>query len=144
VRITRWLFAASITWFLFDFAYYGDTIPSDSIVSKVAKHATPLRTSAIELAIFAIFSLPAFYIAAFTIDRIGRRRLHIIGFVGVALFFCPCRGYPGRGYHHRALPPAPDSTDDSPARRLTHRAAGIHARTRPTLRVCRSRRARRP
>ena len=93
--LARWLFAASITWFLFDFAYYGDTIASDSIVSKVAKHATPLQTSAIELAIFAIFSLPAFYVAAFTIDRIGRRRLQIIGFVGVALFFALVAAIPG-------------------------------------------------
>ena len=50
-RLAKWLFAVSITWFLFDFADYGDTIASDSIVSKVAKHATPLQTSAIELGI---------------------------------------------------------------------------------------------
>ena len=94
-RLAKWLFAASITWFLFDFAYYGDTIASDSIVSKVAKHATPLQTSAIELGIFAIFSLPAFYIAAFTIDRIGRRRLQIAGFIGMTLFFALVWAVPG-------------------------------------------------
>jgi len=93
--LARWLFAASITWFLFDFAYYGDTIASDSIVKKVVAHATPLQTSGIELGIFAIFSLPAFYIAAFTIDRIGRRRLQIFGFLGIAVFFALVWAIPG-------------------------------------------------
>lgn len=94
-RLAKWLFAASMTWFLFDFAYYGDTIASDSIVKKVAAHATPLQTSGIELGIFAIFSLPAFYLAAFTIDRLGRRLLQIIGFVGIAVFFALVWAIPG-------------------------------------------------
>ncbi|HTX30191.1 MAG TPA: MFS transporter [Solirubrobacteraceae bacterium] len=93
--LLRWLFGAAITWFLFDFAYYGDTIASDSIVKKVVSHATPLQTSGIELGIFAIFSLPAFYLAAFTIDRIGRRLLQIIGFVGIAVFFALVWAIPG-------------------------------------------------
>lgn len=94
-RLVKWLFAASVSWFLFDFAYYGDTIASDSIVTKVAHHATPLQTSGIELGIFAIFSLPAFYLAAFTIDQIGRRRLQIIGFIGIAAFFALVWAIPG-------------------------------------------------
>lgn len=93
----KWLFAASATWFLFDFAYYGDTIASSQIVTKVASDATPLQTSAIELGIFAVFSLPAFYLAAFTIDGLGRRRLQIIGFAGVALFFFAVWAIPSAG-----------------------------------------------
>ena len=61
--LARWLFAAAIAWLLFDFAYSGDTIASDSFVKKAATHATP-QTSAIEFGIFAIFLLPAFYVAA--------------------------------------------------------------------------------
>lgn len=86
-QLRRWLFAISATWFLFDFAYYGDTIGSAQIVKKVVSHASVLQTSAINLAIFAIFSLPAFYLAAFTIDRIGRRTMQVVGFLGIAVGF---------------------------------------------------------
>jgi MFS transporter, PHS family, inorganic phosphate transporter len=94
-RLVRWLFAASAAWFLFDFAYYGTTIASSNIVTKVASNATPLQTSAIELGIFAVFSLPAFYVAAFTIDRIGHRRLQIIGFIAIAVLFALVFAIPG-------------------------------------------------
>ncbi|HUA04589.1 MAG TPA: MFS transporter [Solirubrobacteraceae bacterium] len=86
-KLRRWLFAISATWFLFDFAYYGDTIGSSQIVKKVVSHASVLQTSAINLAIFAIFSLPAFYLAAFTIDRIGRKTMQMIGFLGITAGF---------------------------------------------------------
>jgi MFS transporter, PHS family, inorganic phosphate transporter len=106
-RLRRWLFAISATWFLFDFAYYGNTIGSSQIVKKVVSHASVLQTSEINLAIFAIFSLPAFYLAAFTIDRIGRRTLQVVGFLGIAAGFLvsgrSSRGSQGNGAVHRGV-----------------------------------------
>ncbi len=39
-RLLRWLIGASLAWLLFDFAYYGNTIPSLVIVKLVAMQAS--------------------------------------------------------------------------------------------------------
>lgn len=75
---------------MFDFAYYGNTIASSTIVSDIVSNATPLQTSAIELGIFALFSLPAF-----TIERIGHRLLQIVGFAAMAVLFLLVWAIPG-------------------------------------------------
>jgi len=86
-RLLRWLIGASIAWFLFDLVYYGNTISSPIIVKLVAPHATLITQTAYILAIFAVAALPAYFLAAWTIDRIGRRRMQTGGFVLIALSF---------------------------------------------------------
>jgi PHS family inorganic phosphate transporter-like MFS transporter len=88
-RLLRWLIGASIAWFLFDLVYYGNTISSPIIVKLVAPHASLITQTAYILAIFAVAALPAYFLAAWTIDRIGRRRMQTGGFVMIAVaFFC--------------------------------------------------------
>lgn len=86
-KLLRWLIGASLAWFLFDIAYYGNTIASSTSVEKVAPHANLIHSSLITLAIFSAFSLPFYYVAAFTIDRIGRRPMQVVGFLGMAAAF---------------------------------------------------------
>jgi MFS family permease len=71
-RLLRWLIGASIAWFLFDLVYYGNTISSPIIVKLVAPHATLITQTSYILAIFAVAALPAYFLAAWTIDRIGQ------------------------------------------------------------------------
>jgi MFS family permease len=94
-RLLRWLIGASVAWLLFDFAYYGNTIASPMIVAEVAPHADLLRTSAYTLAIFAIFALPGYLIAAATIDHLGRRLVQAGGFVVMAAAFAALWLVPG-------------------------------------------------
>jgi MFS family permease len=94
-RLLRWLIGASLTWFLFDIAYYGNTIASPIIVGLVAPHAGLIATTTYTLAIFAVAALPAYLIAAATIDWIGRKKLQILGFVVMAAAFAGLWLIPG-------------------------------------------------
>lgn len=86
-RFLRWLIGASIAWSLFDFVYYGNTISSPIIVKLVAPKASLITQTAYLMAIFAVFALPAYLLAAGTIDRIGRRAMQTGGFVLIAVAF---------------------------------------------------------
>jgi MFS family permease len=86
-RLLRWLIGASLAWLLFDFAYYGNTISSPMIVKLVSPHASLVGATEVTLAIFAIAALPGYLLAAFTIDKIGRRRMQAGGFAIIAAAF---------------------------------------------------------
>jgi MFS family permease len=86
-RLLRWLIGASSAWLLFDFVYYGNTISSPVIVKLVAPHSSLIGQTAYVLAIFAVFALPAYLLAAWTIDGIGRRVMQTGGFVLIGLAF---------------------------------------------------------
>jgi PHS family inorganic phosphate transporter-like MFS transporter len=68
------------SWFLFDYAYYGNTLSLPSILKQVAPHAS-LETNLVwTLGIFVVFALPGYLLAVSKMDRIGHRRLQLIGF----------------------------------------------------------------
>jgi MFS family permease len=83
------------TWFLLDYAYYGNTISTPQIVSLISPHASDMTTIAIELAIFVVAAVPGYVLAIARMDRIGHRRLQIIGFVMMALCFAVIGLVPG-------------------------------------------------
>lgn len=86
-QLLRWLVGASLGWFLFDFVYYGNTISSPLIVKLVAPHASLIGQTSYTLAIFAVAALPGYFLAAWTIDTIGRRSMQIGGFIMIAICF---------------------------------------------------------
>jgi MFS transporter, PHS family, inorganic phosphate transporter len=75
------------SWFLFDYAYYGNTISLPSILLKVSPNATIIGKLWLTLAIFVIFALPGYLLAVWKIDRIGHRKLQLIGFSMMAASF---------------------------------------------------------
>jgi MFS family permease len=83
------------TWFLLDYAYYGNTISTPQIVSLISAHASDMTTIAIELAIFVVAAVPGYALAIARMDRIGHRRLQIIGFVMMAVCFAVIGLVPG-------------------------------------------------
>jgi len=83
----KWLIGCSLAWMLFDFVYYGNTIASQSILSLVAPNASLQGQTAYILAVFAIAALPGYFLAAFTIDKIGRRTVQAFGFAMMTLVF---------------------------------------------------------
>ena len=61
----------------------------------VAPHASLIATTTYTLAIFAVAALPAYLIAAATIDWIGRKKLQTLGFVVMAAAFAGLWLIPG-------------------------------------------------
>jgi MFS family permease len=74
-------------WFLFDYAYYGNTISLPSILLEVSPNATLVGKLWLTLAIFVVFALPGYALAVWRIDRIGHRKLQLIGFAVMAACF---------------------------------------------------------
>lgn len=75
------------SWFVFDYAYYGNTISTPLIMQHIAPHANLLTSTAMSLMIFAIAAVPGYILALLTVDRIGHKRLQMIGFAGMGLMF---------------------------------------------------------
>ena len=74
-------------WFLFDYAYYGNTLSLPVILKQVAPHAS-LETKLLwSLGLFVVFAVPGYVLAVVTMDRIGHRRLQYIGFGVMAAAF---------------------------------------------------------
>jgi MFS transporter, PHS family, inorganic phosphate transporter len=82
------------TWFLFDYAYYGNTLSLPSILKEVSPHASLEAKLAWTLGIFVVFALPGYLLAIAKMDRIGHRRLQFIGFAVMALCFLALAAFP--------------------------------------------------
>ena len=75
------------TWFLFDYAYYGNTLSLPAILKQVDPHASLVAKLAWTLGIFIVFAVPGYLMAVWRMDRIGHRRLQLIGFAVLAVTF---------------------------------------------------------
>jgi len=82
-------------WFLLDYAYYGNTISTPQIIGLISPHSSTMTTIAIQLAIFVVAAVPGYALAIVRMDRIGHRRLQLIGFAMMALCFAVIALVPG-------------------------------------------------
>ncbi len=82
-------------WFLLDYAYYGNTISTPRIISLIAPNASETETIALQLAIFVVAAVPGYILAIARMDRIGHRKLQLVGFVLMALCFAVISLVPG-------------------------------------------------
>jgi MFS family permease len=82
-------------WFLLDYAYYGNTISTPQILKLISPNASIMTTIAIELAIFVVAAVPGYILGIARIDRIGHRRLQLIGFAVMAACFAVIGLVPG-------------------------------------------------
>jgi MFS transporter, PHS family, inorganic phosphate transporter len=89
----RWLIllaGTAGTWFLLDYAYYGNTISTPQILSLISPTASTMTKIALQLAIFVVAAVPGYVLAIARLDKIGHRRLQLLGFLlvyGVSYFF---------------------------------------------------------
>ena len=74
-------------WFLFDYAYYGNTLSLPSILSNVSPNADTKMKLLLSLALFVVFALPGYLLAVWKMDRIGHRRLQFVGFAVMGVCF---------------------------------------------------------
>ncbi|GAA5828845.1 hypothetical protein JCM11251_005894 [Rhodosporidiobolus azoricus] len=101
------LLGTAYSWFALDVAFYGLGLNSSIILSAIGygsvAHGTPqeiryftLWNSAIgNIILICAGFIPGFWAAFLLIDRIGRKPLQLIGFVGLTITLC-CMGF---GYH---------------------------------------------
>ncbi len=79
-------------WFLMDWAFYGNSIMSHQMLSVIVPSAVSgiaaIKMTTIYTAmIFGIAAFPAYWIATFTVDRIGRKKIQILGFSVMAIAY---------------------------------------------------------
>jgi MFS family permease len=86
-RMLVLLLGTAGTWFLFDYAYYGNTLSLPVILKDVDPGASLVAKLVWTLGIFTVFALPGYALAVSRMDRIGHRRLQHIGFAVIAVAF---------------------------------------------------------
>ena len=94
----RWLVmlaGTAGTWFLLDYAYYGNTISTPQILSLISPHASTMTKIALQLAIFVVAAVPGYVLAIARLDKIGHRRLQLLGFAMMGLSFLVIAAVPG-------------------------------------------------
>ncbi len=74
-------------WFLFDYAYYGNTLSLPAILEAVDPHASLMVRLTLTLVLFVIFAVPGYMLAVWKMDAVGHRRLQLIGFAVMAVVF---------------------------------------------------------
>lgn len=80
------------SWFLMDWALYGNSIMSNTMLSVLVPASVTglhhlITTTEYSALIFGLAALPGYWLATFTIDRIGRKPIQIIGFTAMAISF---------------------------------------------------------
>jgi PHS family inorganic phosphate transporter-like MFS transporter len=94
----RWLImlaGTAGTWFLLDYAYYGNTISTPQILSLISPAASTMTKIALQLAIFVVAAVPGYLLAIARLDKIGHRRLQLLGFAMMGLCFLVIAAIPG-------------------------------------------------
>ena len=94
----RWLImlaGTAGTWFLLDYAYYGNTISTPQILSLISPHASTMAKIALQLAIFVVAAVPGYVLAIARLDKMGHRRLQLFGFAVMGLCFLIIATVPG-------------------------------------------------
>jgi MFS family permease len=86
-RLRRLLIGSSLAWFLMDAAYYGNTVSSPVVLSSLGHNHTLLQKTLTQLGIFAMFAAPGYALAAWTMDKLGRKLIQCLGFAMMAIAF---------------------------------------------------------
>lgn len=81
------LFGTAGAWFLLDVALYGNGVSSMMIMNAISPHTTLLTHTLLSTLLFLCFALPGYWCAAKYVDRIGRKRLQLLGFFAIAICY---------------------------------------------------------
>lgn len=86
-HLLRWLCATAGAWFLLDLAYYGTTVSTPIVLKLLSARASLITNMSYTLLIFLVAALPGYIVAAFTIDRLGRKKIQYLGFAMMTLAY---------------------------------------------------------
>ena len=95
-RFLLTLLGTAGAWFVFDYAYYGNAVSAPKIVLQVlGKGATLQESLLFNLLVFSAAAIPGYILACLFMDRIGHRRLQLIGFPAMGAMFLMIALIPG-------------------------------------------------
>src|SRR5260221_6968169 len=86
----RWLImlaGTAGTWFLLDYAYYGNTISTPQILGLISPHASTITKIVLQLAIFVVAAGAGYVLAIATPDRVGHRGAPPLRFPSMGVLF---------------------------------------------------------
>jgi PHS family inorganic phosphate transporter-like MFS transporter len=75
------------SWFLIDVAFYGNGVSQQLILERLLPDASLLSTTLVATLIFGVAALPGYFLAAWQMDRLGRKRIQMLGFAVMALAY---------------------------------------------------------
>ncbi len=81
------LFGTMGSWFLVDWAFYGNSISWPLVMKSFLPHASFIQGLAMSTIVFVVFAAPFYWIAAFNLDGLGRKFIQTFGFIGMALTY---------------------------------------------------------
>ncbi len=81
------LFGTAGSWFLMDYAYYGNTISTPIIMGSIAPHMSLQAKALTTLLIFSVFAVPGYIASLLLIDKIGRKSIQFLGFAVMGTAF---------------------------------------------------------
>ncbi len=94
-RLLLVLLGTAGSWFAFDYAYYGNTISTPIVLHAVDPSSSLLAKLAWTLIVFVVAALPGYILAFTTMDRIGHKRLQLIGFTVMGGAYLVAGAVPG-------------------------------------------------
>jgi PHS family inorganic phosphate transporter-like MFS transporter len=86
-KLRTWLIGTSLTWFFLDLAYYGNTISNQAFVAAVSPHGTLIQNLFVSFLVFLFAAFPGYLLAAYGMDRWGRKSIQLLGFALMAASF---------------------------------------------------------
>jgi MFS family permease len=84
--LTR-LLGASLAWFVMDFAYYGNSVSTPAVLAAVSPAASLVSHVVTQLVIFAVAAVPGYFVAAWFMDKMGRKTIQNLGFLMMGTAF---------------------------------------------------------
>ncbi|MGC8704942.1 MAG: MFS transporter [Athalassotoga sp.] len=81
------LFGTAGSWFLMDYAYYGNTISTPLVLNSISSSMSLETKTLYTLLIFVAFALPGYILSIALIDKIGRKTIQLIGFAVMGISF---------------------------------------------------------
>lgn len=81
------LFGTAGSWFLLDYAYYGNTISTPMVLNSFSSNISLGTKTIYTLLIFALFALPGYILSIALVDKIGRKPIQLIGFIVMGISF---------------------------------------------------------
>ncbi len=81
------LFGTAGSWFLLDYAYYGNTISTPMVLNAISSSMTLETKVLYTFLIFLVFAVPGYILSILLIDKIGRKSIQLIGFTVMGFSF---------------------------------------------------------
>jgi PHS family inorganic phosphate transporter-like MFS transporter len=75
------------SWFLLDYAYYGNTISTSFIINSISPNMSLLSKIWSSFLVFSVFALPGYIFAILFMDKLGRKTIQLIGFTIMGITF---------------------------------------------------------